>query len=89
MCVPNLRNKNPWQWAGFVCVSTQSEVRKLRTTQSGVRKSRTKHPVVIPTDKKATKGEGCWVVELLFLHPMFPSKPFDYLEGLDAFTFFF
>ena len=25
----------------------------------------------------------------LSLQPLFPSKPFDYLEGLDAFGFFF
>ena len=28
-------------------------------------------------------------VEFLFLQPLFPPKPFDYLEGLDAFGFFF
>ena len=52
MCVPNLRSKDPWQWAGSVCVSTQSGVSKLKTTQSGVSKLRTKDhlaQVVIPT----------------------------------------
>ena len=28
-------------------------------------------------------------VEFLSLQPMFPPKPFDQLEGLDAFRFFF
>ena len=30
-----------------------------------------------------------YLVEFLSLQPLFPSKPFDYLEGLDVFRFFF